>query len=95
MRSLKQIQASRTNGAPSRGPITAQGKRNCSRNSTRHGFSAPDPSLTQNPPRAFIQLRAGFMADLRPSNLVEAHLTHAIALAHWRNLKVIEAEPFP
>ncbi len=51
MRSLKQIEASRTKGARSRGPITAQGKRNSSRNSTRHGFSAPDPSLDQDPPQ--------------------------------------------
>jgi hypothetical protein len=42
MRTPKQIAASRANGAKSKGPVTAQGKRNFSRNSTRHGmFGAP------------------------------------------------------
>jgi hypothetical protein len=31
--------------------VTAQGKRNSSRNSTRHGFSATDPSLDHDPPQ--------------------------------------------
>ncbi len=92
MRSLKQIQASRANGARSRGPITAQSKRNSSRNSTRHGFSAPDPSLDHDPPAAFVELRAGFMASLRPRNVAEAQLIHTMAVAHWRKLQVIEAQ---
>jgi hypothetical protein len=95
MRSLKQIEASRANGARSRGPITAQGKRNSSRNSTRHGFSAPDPSLDQNPPDAFIEFRASFMASLRPRNVAEAQLIHTMAVARWRKLQVIRPRPFP
>jgi hypothetical protein len=92
MRSLKQIQASRANGARSRGPITAQGKRNSSRNSTRHGFSAPDPSLDYDPPAAFLDLRTGFIADLRPRDAVEVRLVHTMAVAHWRKFKVIQAQ---
>jgi hypothetical protein len=92
MRSLKQIQASRANGARSRGPITAQGKRNSSRNSTRHGFSAPDPSLDHDPRAAFLELRAGFLASLRPRNVAEAQLIHTMAVAHWRKLQVVEAQ---
>jgi hypothetical protein len=92
MRSLKQIQASRANGTRSRGPITAQGRRNSSRNSTRHGFFAPDPSLDYDPPAAFIELRAGFMASLRPRKVAEAQLIHTMAVAHWRKLQVVEAE---
>jgi len=36
----KQIQASRANGARSRGPTSAQGKKNSSRNALRHGLFA-------------------------------------------------------
>ena len=40
MRSAAQIQAPRTNGAKSRGPITAQGKKNSSLNGLKHGLTA-------------------------------------------------------
>jgi hypothetical protein len=40
MSTPKQIAASRANGARSKGPVTDQGKRNSSRNSTRHDLFA-------------------------------------------------------
>jgi hypothetical protein len=89
MRSLKQIAASRTNGARSRGPVTAQGKRNPSPNTKRHGFSAPDPSLDHDPPATFIELRAGFTASHRPHNVTEAQLIQTMAGTHWRKLQVL------
>ena len=92
MRSPAQIAASRANGARSKGPVTAQGKRNSSRNSTRHGFSAPDPSLDHNPPAAFIELRNGFMASLQPRNDDETQLVHTMAVAHWRQLQVVKEQ---
>jgi hypothetical protein len=68
MRSEKQIQASRANGARSRGPVTAQGKHNSSRNNNLcHGFSIHDSSLDRNPPTAFTNLKAQYMGDFHPS----------------------------
>ena len=92
MRSPAQIASSRANGARSRGPITARGKRNSSLNSTRHGFSAPDPSLDHDPPAAFIELRDRFMVNLRPRNVDEAQLIQIMAVARWRQLQVIQAQ---
>jgi hypothetical protein len=92
MRSEKQIQASRTNGARSRGPVTAQGKRNSCRNNLRHGFSARDSSLEHDPPAAFVALEAKFMADFQPTTVCEVDLVHTLAVARWRSFLVLEAE---
>jgi len=92
MRSPAQIAASRANGARSRGPTTSQGKRNSSRNSTRHGFCAAGRFLDQNPPAAFVELRAGFMASLHPRDAIESHLVHTMAVAHWRRLQVVQPQ---
>jgi hypothetical protein len=92
MRSEKQIQASRANGARSRGPVTAQGKRNSSRNNLRHGFCIHDPSLDHNPPAAFLTLKAQYTADFQPATAQEIYLVHAMAVARWRTFLVKEAE---
>jgi len=92
MRSEKQIQASRTNGARSRGPVTAQGKRNSSRNNLRHGFSARDSSLEHNLPPAFAALEAEYRADFQPNTACEMQLVHTMAVARWRTSLVLAAE---
>jgi hypothetical protein len=92
MRSEKQIQASRTNGARSRGPVTAQGKRNSSRNNLRHGFSARDSSLEHNLPPAFAALEAEYRAEFQPGTAYEIQLVHTLAVARWRTFLVPDAE---
>jgi hypothetical protein len=92
MRSEKQIQASRANGARSRGPVTVQGKRNSCRNNLRHGFSAPDPSLDHNPPAAFTRLKTEYIADFQPTTAEEIQLVHTMAVARWRMSLVNQAE---
>jgi hypothetical protein len=92
MRSEKQIQASRTNGARSRGPVTAQGKRNSSRNNLRHGFSARDSSLEHNLPPAFAALEAEYRAEFQPGTAYEIQLVHTLAVARWRTFLVLDAE---
>ena len=79
MRSEKQIQASRINGAHSRGPVTAQGKRNSSGNNLRHGFSARDSSLDDNPPAAFLTLKAKYVAEVHPTTAEKRALDKAMA----------------
>ena len=52
----KQIEASRANGAGSKGPLTAQGKLNSSRNSRRHGLLARTVVLEAESTVRFHQL---------------------------------------
>ena len=56
MRTPKQIAASRANGARSKGPVTAQGKRNSSRNSIRHGLFADTIVLEEEKKDEFFEL---------------------------------------
>ena len=92
MRSEKQIQASRANGARSKRPITTQGKRNSSRNNLRHGFAARDQSLDLNPPAAFTTLQFQYMANHQPGTAYEIQMVHTMAVARWRTSLVSEVE---
>src|SRR5579872_5516628 len=56
MRTPKQIAASRAKGARSKAPITAQGKRNSSRNGIRHGLLAKAVLLKDEHTGRFIDL---------------------------------------
>ena len=56
MRSDKQIEASRRNGAHSQGLLTIEGKAITSRNATTHGLSANDVRLRHESPQQFEQL---------------------------------------
>jgi hypothetical protein len=56
MSTPKQIAASRANGAKSKGPVTPQGKRNSSRNSTRHGIFAATIVLETENTEAFPRI---------------------------------------
>ncbi len=68
------MQGERANGAKSRGPITAQGKRNSSRNGLRHDFSIEDPSLSKNPPEDRVTLRTAYMAEFQPCVPFEVYM---------------------
>jgi hypothetical protein len=92
MRSAKHIQASKTNGALSRGPITRQGKRNSARNSTRHGLLAQTVVLEEESTERFQELLAGYMEDYDPRSSSEVSLVETMAVARWRQLRVWGAQ---
>jgi hypothetical protein len=58
MRTERQIQASRANGARSRGPVTAEGKRNSSRNAVKHGWLAETIVLKSELSDRFLEIIA-------------------------------------
>ena len=91
-RSEKQIRASRENGARSRGPITPQGKRNSSRNATRHGLLSRTVILPDESEDRFQLLRNGFMDEFQPYTQAQNTLVETLATARWRQLRAWGAQ---
>ncbi len=87
MSSQKQIQASRANGARSRGPVTPQGKQTSSRNNTRHGLLSGTVVLEGESEKRFIELLEAFMADHQPRSATELALVETMVVARWRLLR--------
>ncbi|MCX7631517.1 MAG: hypothetical protein N2038_14915, partial [Geminicoccaceae bacterium] len=87
-RSEAQREASRKNGAKSRGPITPAGKARASRNALAHGlWAAVHLVVPGEDPRALEALRAGFAADYGPRGIVSACLADRLALTFWKLLR--------
>jgi hypothetical protein len=77
--------ASRSNGARSRGPVTAEGKARASRNALKHGLRAKTTVVLEDEDEAaFARLEEGLMVDLQPSGHLETVLASRLAMAAWR-----------
>src|SRR5579859_3236268 len=92
MPSEKQIEASRANGALSRGPVTLQGKRNTSRNSIRHGLLAKAVVLNDEHSPRFLELLTELIVEHIPVTPTENMLVETIAVARWRQYRVWEMQ---
>jgi hypothetical protein len=88
MRSPKQLQASRANGAKSKGPVTPQGKRNSSRNATRHGLLAETIVLETEHADRFLKLLNDLFEEHQPSTPTQIMLVETIAAARWRQSRI-------
>jgi hypothetical protein len=88
MSTPKQIAASRANGARSKGPITAQGKRNSSRNSIRHGLLAETVVLEEEDTGRFFDLLNDFIGEHQPATPTETMLVETITVASWRRSRI-------
>ncbi len=82
--SEKRAAAARANGAKSRGPVSARGKANSSRNSRRHGLRSQtlftDPASLAD----LATQRAIFERDFSPRSAIERNLVRMMAVAYWR-----------
>jgi hypothetical protein len=88
MRTPKQTEASRANGAKSKGPVTPQGKINSSRNSTRHGMFADTIVLEAEDREPFLQLLVELFEEHQPRTRTEVMLVETLAAARWRQDRI-------
>jgi hypothetical protein len=88
MSTTKQIQASRANGAKSKGPATPEGKLVSSRNSTRHGLFAETIVLEAENTARFVELVESLFEEHNPRTPTERLLVENIAAARWRQWRI-------
>jgi len=86
--SEKKLAANRANGKKSKGPISVVGRRNSSRNGTRHGILADVVLLKGESRERFLALLNSFIAEFQPATPTEDTLVQKIAVAHWRQLRI-------
>ncbi len=83
--SAARAEASRRNGARSRGPVTAAGKARASRNALRHGLTASVHLVTRGEdPEALTALREGLREELGARGLLASCLADRLAVAIWK-----------
>ena len=85
MRTEKQIEASRANGARSNGPTTPEGKVVSSRNATTHGLTSRHPLLLNvEQQSAFQDHLVGYINWLKPVGPVETDVVEEMVTTQWR-----------
>lgn len=85
MRTERQQQTSRDNGAKSHGPTTPEGKATSARNATKHGLSARNPILlTVEDEQAYQKVRDEYEQLFQPANIVERQLVDEMVSVQWR-----------
>ena len=87
-RSQKQIEASRINGAKSRGPVTEEGKRNSARANWQRGILARTVVLESESRDRFNQLYDSLVAEIQPVTAIETLLVQKMAVAQWRQMRL-------
>jgi len=84
MSSLRRQIASRANGARSRGPVTAQGKRISSLNALAHGLLAQCVLLPGESEEGFRQTVDEYVARFAPVDSLELGFIEEMASSYWR-----------
>jgi len=88
MRSDKQRETARLNGAKSRGPKTAEGKQRSSANSFKHGVYSDAILLDTDDPEELEALRDMFFQRFQPRDAVEDSLVEDMVHAQWRTQRM-------
>ena len=86
-RTPRQAEASRRNGAKSRGPTTLAGKLVARRNALQHGFysaALPVEDTLQTDRTAFDQVLAALLEDVRPESQAEVIHCESLAVGYLR-----------
>jgi hypothetical protein len=92
MRTPLQIQASRANGARSRGPVTSAGKLAASRNAEKHGLLSRQILLKSENPEAFLELITALYNEFQPGTPFEESLVDVMAVSRFRQQRIWNIE---
>lgn len=87
-----QREASRKNGARSRGPVSAEGRARIARAATRHGLFGTFRILPEEDGRAFAALRDGWAERLRPQGPAETAALERFVAVIWREGRLVAVE---
>src|SRR5689334_16224576 len=82
--SARKLRANRRNARKSTGPRTSAGKRTSSRNAVTHGLFCNELVLKGESHELFHGIRQGFIASLKPQNLVELLIVDRLTAATWK-----------
>ncbi len=92
MTSNRRAEASRINGAKSRGPITPDGKARSSQNSITHGLTARNPCLATENRQEYEQLRQTHIDHFTPSTPYELDIVDQLTAIAWRTRRAESIE---
>lgn len=92
MASPKKAHANKVNAQASTGPKTARGKAVASANATRHGILSQELLLPHEDPAEFAELLRALITELRAVGTLECALVERIAVAIWRQRRLVRAE---
>jgi hypothetical protein len=92
MSSLRRILSSRTNGARSIGPLTAEGKRRSSQNATSHGLLAQQIVMQDESPEGFEAAMNNHLDRLQPADGMEFLMVEEMVASHWRLRRALAIE---
>ena len=94
--SSKRVEANRRNAALSTGPKTLQGKRNASKNATRHGLLSQDVVVAIGHHRESQEDFDALLDDMRdcfkPRSLIEDFLVRELTITYWRSARALRCE---
>jgi hypothetical protein len=85
---MTRSEASRINGAKSRGPITPEGKAKSSQNAITHGLTASDICICVENPEEFNAFQQAYFDEFQPQTQVERDLVTEMVSAKWRQTRV-------
>jgi hypothetical protein len=92
MSSQRRIEASRRNGALSRGPKTEAGKSRSSQNALQHGILAERVVLSNESKEAFEDALNEYIDKYQPRDGVEVAMVEQMATCFWRMQRAIAVE---
>ena len=85
-------ESNRENAQKSTGPRTDRGKSIVSQNARKHGLLSQHLIIKGESKEEFDALLSELISDLEPVGLVEFSLAERVAIALWRQRRIVRAE---